>query len=161
MFIKLTLPGEGLTRKVTFDRKPTWDQLSSKIEALFGNSHMIKADECAVSYVDSDGDTVVIVSNEELRDFYAQESRMVNTGTIKFNVKRPVSQSVPQVPHSVDLNIDQHEDDRDWDRMDRDPLPEQPMASIPMFGDDGGIHPRLHNMVSAFLSFHFRTRPLR
>lgn len=148
MFIKLTLPKEGITRKATFDRKPTWDQLAQKIEVLF-SAYMYKSDEVAVSYLDNDGDELTIMSNEELRDFYATESKAVNSNNVKFNVIRHVPQSVPQVPHSVD---DMHED-QDWDRMDRDPLPEEPLGSIPMFGDDGGIHPMLHNMVSAFLSF--------
>ena len=33
---KLTKPPDGLTRRVLFDPKPSWDQLADKIESLYG-----------------------------------------------------------------------------------------------------------------------------
>lgn len=61
---KLTRPG-GETRRLTFNSRPTWDELDSKIASLF--SIPLKA--VAVSYQDSDGDTVTMSTQEELYEY--------------------------------------------------------------------------------------------
>ncbi|KAI0080353.1 hypothetical protein K474DRAFT_1658076 [Panus rudis PR-1116 ss-1] len=63
---KFTKPPDGLTRRVLFYSRPSWSELSAKIESLFG----IPKEKVGVSYVDSDGDEVTLSSEEELQDYY-------------------------------------------------------------------------------------------
>ncbi|KAG8889469.1 hypothetical protein FRB98_004154 [Tulasnella sp. 332] len=89
---QLSQPGESAVRKAVFDRSPNWEELAAKVEVLF----KLQRNEVGLSYVDSDGDSVTISTNEELSDFYAQN----NNKTVKFTVTRlvPRAPSVAQVP---------------------------------------------------------------
>ncbi|KAG6334535.1 hypothetical protein ID866_4551 [Astraeus odoratus] len=57
---------DGITRRVNFDERPNWSDLSAKIATLFN----IPTENVAVSYVDADGDEITLSSDEELREFY-------------------------------------------------------------------------------------------
>ncbi|QRW12024.1 Phox and Bem1p domain protein [Ceratobasidium sp. AG-Ba] len=66
--IKLTW--NGMTRRALFpDEHPSWNDLSHRVEAMF----KIPASSVSLSYVDSDGDTMFISSNDELFDFFHTE----------------------------------------------------------------------------------------
>ncbi|QRV97487.1 Phox and Bem1p domain protein [Ceratobasidium sp. AG-Ba] len=66
--IKLTW--NGMTRRALFpDEHPSWTDLSHRVEAMF----KIPASSVSLSYVDSDGDTMFISSNDELFDFFHTE----------------------------------------------------------------------------------------
>ncbi|KAH9925822.1 uncharacterized protein B0H18DRAFT_1119308 [Fomitopsis serialis] len=78
--IKLTRPPSGLTRKVTFDARPSWDELAARIESLYD----IPKEHAAVSYVDAEGDDVTMNTQTELQDFYTTQS---GGGTIRFVVR--------------------------------------------------------------------------
>ncbi|KAH9065805.1 hypothetical protein EDB87DRAFT_1532315, partial [Lactarius vividus] len=56
----------GLTRRISFPTRPSWNELAARIQALYN----IPLDRLGVSYVDPDGDEVTLSSEEELRDFY-------------------------------------------------------------------------------------------
>ena len=56
----------GLTRRISFPTRPSWNELAARIQALYN----IPLGRLGVSYVDSDGDEVTLSSEEELRDFY-------------------------------------------------------------------------------------------
>ncbi|TFY82084.1 hypothetical protein EWM64_g1933 [Hericium alpestre] len=58
---------DGLTRRVSFSQRPSWDVLAAKIQLLYG----LPVEHIAVSYIDTDGDEVTLSSEEELQDFYA------------------------------------------------------------------------------------------
>lgn len=68
---------DSLTRRVSFAAFPSWDELAARIQALY---HI---EDPAVSYIDSDGDAIVLSSDEELRDFY-QSSELGQV--VKFTV---------------------------------------------------------------------------
>ncbi|KAG8682016.1 hypothetical protein FRC08_015239, partial [Ceratobasidium sp. 394] len=60
----------GMTRRAVFpDEHPSWTDLSQRVEAMFG----IPAASVALSYVDPDGDTMYISTNDELFDFFHTE----------------------------------------------------------------------------------------
>ncbi|KAI0375199.1 hypothetical protein BV20DRAFT_1009367 [Pilatotrama ljubarskyi] len=63
---KFTKPPDGLVRRVTFQDRPSWNELAAKIESLYN----IPVQSIGVSYVDTDGDEVTLSSEEELQDFY-------------------------------------------------------------------------------------------
>ncbi|KZT34434.1 hypothetical protein SISSUDRAFT_276635 [Sistotremastrum suecicum HHB10207 ss-3] len=72
----------GQTRRLSFQERPTWLALATKIESLFG----IPAENVAVSYIDNDDDEVTLSSHEELHDFYttgAFHDHDVNKFTVK------------------------------------------------------------------------------
>ncbi|KAH9049391.1 hypothetical protein EDB84DRAFT_1654439 [Lactarius hengduanensis] len=56
----------GLTRRISFPTRPSWNELAARIQALYN----IRLGRLGVSYVDSDGDEVTLSSEEELREFY-------------------------------------------------------------------------------------------
>ena len=56
----------GLTRRISFPTRPSWNELAARIQALYN----IPPGRFGVSYEDSDGDEVTLSSEEELRDFY-------------------------------------------------------------------------------------------
>ncbi|ELU39870.1 PB1 domain-containing protein [Rhizoctonia solani AG-1 IA] len=63
--MKLTF--NGITRRVQFpDEHPAWTDVSVRVEQLFA----IPASDVALSYVDPDGDTMYISSNDELFDMF-------------------------------------------------------------------------------------------
>ena len=64
--VKLTRPPGGLTRKVGFESRPTWDELAIRVEELYE----IPKEHVAVSYVDNEGDEVTMNTQTELMDFY-------------------------------------------------------------------------------------------
>jgi hypothetical protein len=55
-----------VTRSANFMERPTWEDLSSRIIQLY----KIESKEVSISYLDNDGDLVIIDSNEELEWFY-------------------------------------------------------------------------------------------
>jgi hypothetical protein len=137
--VKLTLPSENVTRKATFEYTPTWRELSGKVENLF-SAFNIKAGDVALSYIDSEGDAVTLSSDEELRDFIFSEAK--GDGPFKFFVKRLAQGSA----YGDGTRATSPGEDRDWERMDRDPFPDNPpLQSMPLFGDDGNM---LHSVVS-------------
>ncbi|CAE6351051.1 unnamed protein product [Rhizoctonia solani] len=63
--MKLTF--NGMTRRVQFsDEHPSWTDVSARIEQLYS----IPAKDVALSYVDPDGDTMYISTNDELFDMF-------------------------------------------------------------------------------------------
>lgn len=141
MNVKFTTADDNLTRKATFDRAPTWETLATKVEVLC----KIPSYEVGLSYIDNEGDSVTISTDEELTDFYVQNT---NTKNVKFTVQRLVrrAQSVDQVPEAFENDGESPEtiilEERDWDGGRR--VPEVPLGAIPMF-DAMPINP----MVSA------------
>ncbi|TFY52029.1 hypothetical protein EVJ58_g10242, partial [Rhodofomes roseus] len=99
--IKLTKPPDGLTRRITFDTPPTWDELAAKIEALY---HIPRGD-VAVAYVDADGDEVTLSSEGELQDFYRGvppgapgESKVAKFAVVDLGAER--NKPLPATPRS-------------------------------------------------------------
>ncbi|KAG8972925.1 hypothetical protein FRB90_010098, partial [Tulasnella sp. 427] len=159
---KFVLPQEGVTRKVTFPNKPKWHEIATKVESLFIN-YRLAANEIAVSYIDSDNDSITISTGEELRDFYEQEAKVLASGVpFKFFVKRlprpgesgrdRSGHSIPQVdedplgPNSPDSEM---LGDHGWDEVEHDSLPDTPMG-IPVYPSTGGIgiQPLMHSMFN-------------
>ncbi|KAA1467972.1 hypothetical protein DENSPDRAFT_833147, partial [Dentipellis sp. KUC8613] len=70
---------DGLTRRVSFPHRPSWEALAAKIQLLYN----LPLDRIAVSYLDADGDEVTLSSEEELREFYETTP---SQSLIKFNV---------------------------------------------------------------------------
>ncbi|KAG8926745.1 hypothetical protein FRC01_008430 [Tulasnella sp. 417] len=159
---KFVLPQEGVTRKVTFTSKPKWHEIATKVESLF-RGYSIAANEVAVSYIDSDNDSITISTGEELRDFYEQEAKALASGAIfKFFVKRlprpgagsrnRLSDIIPQVdedpmgPNSPDSGM---LGGHGWDEVEHDSLPDTPMG-IPVYPAPGGIgiQPLMHSMFN-------------
>lgn len=161
---KFVLPQEGVTRKVTFPSKPKWHEIATKVESLF-SGYRLAANEIALSYIDSDNDSITISTGEELRDFYEQEAKALASGTpFKFFVKRlprpassgrnRLSDIIPQVdddplgPNSPDSGM---LGGHGWDEVEHDSLPDTPMG-IPVFTAPGGIgiQPLMHSMVRPY-----------
>ena len=57
---------DGLTRRISFNARPSWSELATRIHSFCN----IPRNRLAMSYVDSDGDEVTLSSEEELHDFY-------------------------------------------------------------------------------------------
>lgn len=72
----------GLTRRISFPTRPSWNELAARIQALYN----IPLGRLGVSYVDSDGDEVTLSSEEELRDFYDTVDIGKGSQLIKFRV---------------------------------------------------------------------------
>ncbi|KAI9444865.1 hypothetical protein H4582DRAFT_1911757 [Lactarius indigo] len=72
----------GLTRRISFSTRPSWNELAARIQALYN----IPLGRLGVSYVDSDGDEVTLSSEEELRDFYDTVDTGQGSQLIKFRV---------------------------------------------------------------------------
>jgi hypothetical protein len=72
----------GLTRRMSFPTRPSWNELAARIQALFN----IPRGRLGVSYVDSDGDEVTLSSEEELRDFYDTVDTGQGSQLVKFRV---------------------------------------------------------------------------
>lgn len=72
----------GLTRRVSFPTRPSWNELAARIQALYN----IPFGRLGVSYVDSDGDEVTLSSEEELREFYDTVDTGQGSQLIKFRV---------------------------------------------------------------------------
>lgn len=162
---KFVLPQEGVTRKVTFPSKPKWHEIATKVESLF-SGYRLAANEIALSYIDSDNDSITISTGEELRDFYEQEAKALASGTpFKFFVKRlprpassgrnRLSDIIPQVdddplgPNSPDSGM---LGGHGWDEVEHDSLPDTPMG-IPVFTPAPGgigIQPLMHSMVRPY-----------
>ncbi|CAE6416884.1 unnamed protein product [Rhizoctonia solani] len=63
----LKLTYNGMTRKTQFpDEHPSWTDVSNRVEQMYH----IPAKDTALSYVDPDGDTMYISSNDELFDMF-------------------------------------------------------------------------------------------
>ncbi|KAI9065937.1 hypothetical protein FKP32DRAFT_1602153 [Trametes sanguinea] len=100
---KFTKPPDGLVRRVTFQERPSWNQLAAKIESLYD----IPAQNVGVSYVDNDGDEVTLSSEEELQDFYRSATMQRPDGALNL-VKVTVrdldalrhDKPLPETPHS-------------------------------------------------------------
>jgi hypothetical protein len=75
---------DGLTRRMSFPTRPSWNLLATRIQALCN----IPLGRLGVSYVDSDGDEVTLSSEEELCNFYDSmvESPIQGDRLIKFRV---------------------------------------------------------------------------
>ncbi|TFY62237.1 hypothetical protein EVJ58_g4002, partial [Rhodofomes roseus] len=91
--IKLTRPPSGLTRKVTFETRPSWDELAVRVQSLYD----IPTEHVAVSYVDNEGDEVTMNTQTELQDFYATQS---GPNTVRFAVRDLRTQSPREAPAS-------------------------------------------------------------
>ncbi|KAJ1301629.1 hypothetical protein OPQ81_008875 [Rhizoctonia solani] len=77
----LKLTHNGITRKVQFpDEHPSWTDVSNRIEQLYH----IPAKNVALSYVDPDGDTMYISTNDELFDMF--HTVTPNTPIYRFTV---------------------------------------------------------------------------
>ena len=72
----------GLTRRISFPTRPSWNELAARIQVLYNIPH----NRLGVSYVDSDGDEVTLSSEEELREFYDTVDNGQGTQLIKFRV---------------------------------------------------------------------------
>ncbi|KAK2460108.1 hypothetical protein APHAL10511_007874 [Amanita phalloides] len=57
---------KGITRRVAFPQRPTWNLLATRISELYP----IPLDRVAVSYIDADDDEVTLNTQEELTHFY-------------------------------------------------------------------------------------------
>ncbi|KAI0639606.1 hypothetical protein C8Q77DRAFT_1082041 [Trametes polyzona] len=75
---KFSKPPDGPLRRVTFQDKPSWNELAAKIHALYN----VPVPNIGVSYVDSDGDEVTLSSEEELQDFYQYASAQRKDGPL-------------------------------------------------------------------------------
>ena len=62
---KFTTPADGFSRRVSFTSTPAWAELAGKLESLFG----IRKESIGISYVDTDGDEIVISSDGELQEY--------------------------------------------------------------------------------------------
>ena len=120
---KITNLTDGFTRRLAFSSAPSWAQLSGKLESIYG----IREDDLCVSYIDLDGDEVVLSSSEELDDFYKVYSSSVEENVsagqgdedvraIRFTVRslskvregdetmtNETPANVPEVPSNVDV----------------------------------------------------------
>ncbi|KAH9944217.1 uncharacterized protein BXZ73DRAFT_39564 [Epithele typhae] len=101
---KLTHPPDGLVRRITFQERPSWDTLASRIQDLY----KIPIPSVAVSYLDSDGDEVTLSTEEELQDFYQSTVMQKHDGTlnlVKFTVRDLDSlhadKPLPQTPRTT------------------------------------------------------------
>lgn len=72
----------GLTRRISFPTRPSWNELAARIQVLYNIPH----GRLGVSYVDSDGDEVTLSSEEELREFYDTVDTGQGSHLIKFRV---------------------------------------------------------------------------
>lgn len=83
------------TRRATFQELPTWPELASKLQLLYG----VPIDKVAVAYVDSDHDEITASSNEELQDFYQssfQPGHVIKLTVLDLSVRR--DNSSPTTP---------------------------------------------------------------
>lgn len=78
--VHFKLKHNGYTRRVTFQERPKWDALASKLQTFYN----IPLDKVGVSYFDSDDDEITVSSNEELEDFY--QSSTLSGDAFKLNV---------------------------------------------------------------------------
>ena len=62
---KFTSSNDGFARRVSFPSMPAWAELAGKLESLYG----IPKGNVGISYRDTDGDEVVISSDEELQAY--------------------------------------------------------------------------------------------
>ncbi|KAJ7631061.1 hypothetical protein FB45DRAFT_1058943 [Roridomyces roridus] len=134
---RFKLKRDSLTRRVTFDERPSWALLAAKISELFA----IAPEQIAVAYIDADADEVTLSSSAELNEYYKE----VPAGEeIKFFVRDLSSRtdkSLPETPRSAfrntfGVNIDEFEIEDDWQ-----PLP--PMG--------GGIYVPVGGSTHAFI----------
>ena len=75
---------EDATRRVSFPSQPTWSQIAARIETHFH----IPLHRAAVKYKDSDGDEILISTDEELQEYYDSEPT-----TVKLTVHRLMDSS--------------------------------------------------------------------
>ncbi|KAF5352394.1 hypothetical protein D9756_005943 [Leucocoprinus leucothites] len=69
-----------LTRKVSFAKQPTWQELSEKISTLYS----IPRHQVGVTYIDAEDEEITLNTEEELQDYYSSSYR--SGETIKFSV---------------------------------------------------------------------------
>ncbi|KIM47732.1 hypothetical protein M413DRAFT_439408 [Hebeloma cylindrosporum] len=75
------------TRRATFQELPTWPELASKLQVLYG----VPIDKVAVAYVDNDHDEITASSNEELQDFYQssyQPGNIIKLTVLDLSIRR-------------------------------------------------------------------------
>jgi len=75
------------TRRATFQELPTWPELASKLQLLYG----VPIDKVAVAYVDNDHDEITASSNEELQDFYQssyQSGHIIKLTVLDLSIRR-------------------------------------------------------------------------
>lgn len=95
---KLTEPN-GLTRRVVFPDKPSWNTFAAKVELLYD----IPLEKVSVSYVDADNDQVTLSSQEELDDFYV--TSYTDGQAIKFTVQDlPIARFQRTLSHNQSRN---------------------------------------------------------
>ncbi|KAG6910505.1 hypothetical protein DXG01_009924 [Tephrocybe rancida] len=132
---------DGLTRRVAFPAKPTWNTLAAKIELLFG----IPIEKVSVAYTDADDDLVTLSSQEELDDFYTTS----HTGgqVIKFTVQdlttarlqRTLSQPT-QNPNRNTFGIGAFDIEDDWQTLPVPPISGLQGLFIPNPSDESHPH---------------------
>ena len=82
-FFKITNPLDGSVRRLTFDSTPSWAELSGKLEDIYS----IPKDNVCVSYTDTDGDTVVLSSDTELKEYFEAFVSGPTDSSIRFTVR--------------------------------------------------------------------------
>ena len=73
---KIANPVDGFARRFAFASAPTWAELAGKLESTYG----IRKDDVCVSYVDSDGDEIVLSSDAELKEYFEEYAPGGNVG---------------------------------------------------------------------------------
>ncbi|PCH37206.1 hypothetical protein WOLCODRAFT_167382 [Wolfiporia cocos MD-104 SS10] len=94
---KLIRSSDGVIRRLTFATPPSWADLATRVEALFG----IPTDAVAVSYMDSDGDEITLNTDDELQEFYRErelpEDALDSEKVVRFNVRDINGPRVPGI----------------------------------------------------------------
>ena len=103
---KITNPLDGSARRLAFASTPSWAELSGKLESLYS----IPKEDVCVSYTDADGDTIVLSSDSELKEYYeafAPEQTDDSVRAIRFAVRN--LRSIREANASVDPAPADHE----------------------------------------------------
>ncbi|KAG5341588.1 hypothetical protein C0989_009069 [Termitomyces sp. Mn162] len=139
----------GLTRRVTFPDKPSWNSLAAKIELLYG----IPLEKVSVSYIDVDNDQVTLSSQEELDDFFA--TLHTNGQAIKFTVQdlptvrlqRTLSHS-SRNPSRNTFGIGAFDIEDDWQTLPMPPISELQGLFMPNVSTGSQPHAFLETLDS-------------
>lgn len=138
------LGSDGHTRRVTFENLPTWPELASKLNTLYG----IPVDKVGVSYVDSDNDEITASSNQELQDFYQtsfQPGQLIRFKVLDLSISRDSAHSESSPPISTSNRNTFGEDPdnldfTDWQRFNvADYFDDVPHAFVELVSSNGGL----------------------
>lgn len=94
--LKVTNSNDGFLRRLAFSSAPTWVELAGKLESIYG----IHKNDLCVSYIDIDGDEIVLNSSAELDELF-QLHAGDDSGQTHENVKviRFTVQSLNNIRH--------------------------------------------------------------